>query len=193
MSSLLLVLLPPQLAPKTFCSELEDKPCTVPSLRRVPMRLYIWHCFHFDSGIRVSHHGVCFIVFRALGKRWQKCWFPLEALHFADLYWSSLFSLTLRERQSTEDSPQDHSGRGDALVCLHTHGSRCHLGILKLSFLLSWGRFHTKHKKCWLLRLQVFFAWGVLNERKLNNVLIGISFFFLFFFKCKRPGIRDAA
>lgn len=28
---------------------------------------------------------------------------------------SSLFSLTLSERQSTEDSPQDHSGNGDVL------------------------------------------------------------------------------
>lgn len=71
-SSLLLALLPPQLAPKTFCSELEDKSRTVPSLRRVPMRLYICHCFHFDFGIRVSHHGVCFIVFRALGEKVAK-------------------------------------------------------------------------------------------------------------------------
>lgn len=109
MSFLRLVLLPPQLAPKTFCSELEDKSYTVPSLR-----LYICHCFHFDSGIRVSHHGVCSIVFRALGKGSKSVdvlWRPCTLQTFTR---SSLFSLTLLERQSTEDSPQDYSGHGDA-------------------------------------------------------------------------------
>lgn len=108
------------LPPQTFCSELEDKYCTVPSLRHVSMRLYICHSFTLTlrlESLIMECVLQCLGPWGKGGKNVDVLWRPCTLQTFTR---SSLFSLTLRERQSTEDSPQDYSGHRDAL-CVFAH------------------------------------------------------------------------